>query len=157
MPSGLGQQFQARLSAAEARLSAVSEDAASQPFREGGWMRKELLGHLLDSAANNHQRFVRAALDGHWIGPGYAQEAWVQLHGYYEMAWAELLASWRERNATLSRIVSRIDESTLDAPCKIGDHDTVTLRFVIEDYLRHMDHHIDQITGFEVPETPVKR
>lgn len=145
MPDILGRVFQQRLAAAEARLSEVNESRAAEPFRPGGWLRKELLGHLLDSAANNHQRFVRAALDGHYEGPSYEQQSWVRLHGYSELSWRSLLAAWRDRNATLARIVSRIDEERLKAPCKIGDDSAVPLQFVIEDYLRHMDHHIAQI------------
>jgi hypothetical protein len=147
MAAELGQAFAERIDAAHQRLASISEREASQPYRPGGWLRKEMLGHLLDSAANNHQRFVRAALDGHYSGPSYAQEDWVRLHGYKELPWAGLVASWRERNATLSRIVFRIDDSALDAMCTIGEHEPVTLRFVIEDYLAHMERHIDQMTG----------
>lgn len=147
MPIKTGQIFQQRLAAAEARLAAIGESQAAEPFRPGGWQRKEVLGHLLDSAANNHQRFVRAALDGHYEGPSYAQESWVRLHGYSELPWKALLDSWRDRNATLARLVERIGEDRLQAPCKIGDDPVVPLQFVIEDYLRHLDHHVAQITG----------
>lgn len=147
MPSELGQIFQTRLDQAGARLSGVTEQQAGGPFRPGGWLRKEVLGHLLDSAANNHQRFVRAALDGHYEGPGYEQESWVRLHGYSTLPWASLLGTWRDRNAVLVRIVERIEEQRLQAPCTVGDGAPVTLQFLIEDYLRHLDHHVDQITG----------
>lgn len=147
MPEKLGRVFEQRLKAADERLSGLGESRAAEAFRPGGWLRKELLGHLLDSAANNHQRFVRAALDGRYEGPSYRQESWVRLHGYGELPWEALLASWRDHNATLARIVARIDEESLQAPCKIGSDPEVTLQFVIEDYLRHMDHHVAQIVG----------
>src|SRR5690348_7844660 len=67
------------------RLQSISEEHGSQTFREGGWTRKEILGHLIDSALNNHQRFVRAALDGSYEGPTYAQTGWVEMHGYASM------------------------------------------------------------------------
>jgi hypothetical protein len=147
MPAELGKLFRDRLAAAATRLSAISEEQAAEPYRPGGWRRKEVLGHLLDSAANNHQRFVRAALDGHYEGPGYQQEAWVRLHDYAGLSWAALVASWRERNALLARVVERIEESKLAAPCTVGADAAVSLRFLIEDYLRHLDHHLAQITG----------
>lgn len=147
MPSELGRVFQHRLDQAGARLSGIGEQQAAEPFRPGGWLRKEVLGHLLDSAANNHQRFVRAELDGHYEGPGYEQERWVRLHGYSALTWGSLLGSWRDRNAELARIVERIGEQRLQAPCTVGDGAPVTLQFLIEDYLRHLDHHVDQITG----------
>ncbi len=147
MPKQLGLVFQQRLEQAEAALNAITEQQAAVSFRPGGWLRKDVLGHLLDSAINNHQRFVRAALDGHYEGPGYQQEAWVRLHGYGALSWAALLNSWRDRNAMLARIVERIEEQCLHAQCKVGDHDPVTLEFLIEDYLRHLEHHVCQITG----------
>jgi len=147
MPEGLGHQFDLRIKAAALRLSAITEERASEPVRTGGWLRKEELGHLLDSASNNLQRFVRAALDGRYEGPGYEQEAWVKLNGYAAVPWAELLTEWRGRNAALSRVVHRIGEAALAAQCKVGDNEPVTLQFIIEDYLRHLDHHVAQITG----------
>jgi hypothetical protein len=147
MPSQLSRVFRQRLEQAATRLSAIGEQQAAEAFRPGGWLRKEVLGHLLDSAANNHQRFVRATIDGHYEGPGYQQEAWVRLHGYAEIPWSALLSSWRDRNAVLVRIVERIPEERLNASCTIGDGSPVTLQFVIEDYLRHLDHHVDQIVG----------
>jgi hypothetical protein len=147
MPSELGRIFQRRLDQAGARLSGIGERQAVEPYRPGGWLRKEVLGHLLDSAANNHQRFVRAELDGHYEGPGYEQERWVRLHGYSALSWGSLLGSWRDRNAELARIVERIGEQRLQARCTVGDGAPVTLQFLIEDYLRHLDHHVDQITG----------
>jgi hypothetical protein len=147
MPKELGEFFQQRLDQAGARLSAIGEQQAAEPVRPGGWLRKEVLGHLLDSAANNHQRFVRAALDGHYEGPGYEQKGWVRLHGYSDLSWMSLLRTWRDRNALLARLVERIEEQRLQAPCKIGDGGAVSLQFLIEDYLRHLEHHVDQITG----------
>jgi len=147
MPQELGRSFQHRIATADALLASIGESRASEAFRPGGWRRKEVLGHLLDSAANNHQRFVRAALDGHYEGPGYAQEEWVRLHAYAELPWQVLLASWRDRNATLTRLVTRIGAQSLQAPCQIDGEPAVPLQAVIEDYLRHLEHHVEQIAG----------
>ena len=68
---------------------------------------------MIDSAANNHQRFVRAALEGHYSGPGYQQEGWVKIHGYAELPWETLLEMWSGTNGMLQRIVSRIPEERL--------------------------------------------
>ena len=35
------------------------------------WSPRQELGHLIDSAANNHIRFVRAATEPEFSGPGY--------------------------------------------------------------------------------------
>lgn len=69
MPNQLARPFRAELSALRAALLALPPALADTPWRNGGWTRKQIVGHLLDSAANNRQRFVRAATDGHYTGP----------------------------------------------------------------------------------------
>ena len=141
------ESFEQHIASVHSRLSAVSEQRSEQPYRDGGWLRKEVLGHLIDSALNNHGRFVGATIAGKCEGPGYAQEEWVQMHGYREMTWVALLEHWRLQNELLSRVVARIAPERLTSECRIAGGGPVTLRFMIEDYLRHMDHHAAQILG----------
>jgi hypothetical protein len=54
------------------------------------WSQKEKLGHLIDSAANNHQRIVRVQLEQQPAMPGYEQGKWVELHSYQHRDWPEL-------------------------------------------------------------------
>lgn len=126
-------------------LRALTEECASIPRGAGKWCPKEELGHLIDSAANNHQRFVRAALDGEFRGPSYAQDEWVRLHGYREMPWDAIVTFWHRYNLLLAEVAARIPEERLPAPCFIGGAPPVTLQFVIEDYVLHMRHHLDQL------------
>jgi DinB superfamily len=145
MPTELAQRFRAEISDIRARLLGVPPDLADVPFRAGGWTRKQLVGHLLDSAANNRQRFVRAAIEGQYAGPGYAQEAWVTAHGYENQSWETLLRWWQAEQEILAAVVDRIGEERLDASCTVGSGAPVTLRFLIEDYLTHHRHHVGQI------------
>jgi hypothetical protein len=145
MPAELGTKFRVRIAAAEARLRAVSDNDAEQEFRPGGWLRKEVLGHLIDSALNNHQRFVRGSIHGSYEGPGYAQEEWVDAHGYRDFPWTTLLMHWRMQNHLLANVVDRIPESRLAAECKVAGDEPVSLGFLIEDYLGHLEHHVGQI------------
>ncbi len=138
-------RFGDRIGAGHRALRDISEEQSLTAFREGGWTRKEILGHLIDSALNNHQRFVRAALNGSYEGPTYEQAAWVNIHGYRSMPWANLLEHWRLQNLLLGEVVQRVPERSLDAPCRVGDNVPVTLRFLIEDYLVHLEYHLDQI------------
>jgi hypothetical protein len=115
-------------------------------LRPGGWCPKEVVGHLIDSALNNHQRFIRAAIEGSYEGPGYAQQEWVNLHGYRQLTWDAVVAHWKFQNELLGRVVARIPDQRLTAACTVGNGDAVTLEFLIEDYLAHMDHHIGQIS-----------
>ncbi|AXC13106.1 hypothetical protein ACPOL_3827 [Acidisarcina polymorpha] len=100
---------------------------------------------MLDSASNNHQRFVRAALDGYYSGPGYEQDRWVLLHGYAELPWELLLARWLSAHLMLEQVVQHIPESRLQAACVVDNAAPVTLQFLIEDYIAHQRHHLAQI------------
>jgi DinB superfamily len=131
-------------------LRNVSEERASLARAPGKWSAKEELGHLIDSATNNHIRFVRAAIDGEFRGPGYAQDDWVRLHDYSGMLWESIVNIWFQYNTLLARLVDRIPDDRLNALCFIGTSPAVTLRFVIEDYVLHMQHHIDQLLCREV-------
>lgn len=129
-------------------LEGITEEASSKSD-PGKWSKKEELGHLLDSAVNNHVRIVKATLDGAFEGPGYDQMRWVDLTGYREMPWETLVASWRLHNLVLAHLIGRVPEERLEATCVIGANPPATLGFVIEDYVLHMQHHLDHILGRE--------
>ena len=147
MPTQLAQEFRAELNALYATLLALPPELACTPWRSGGWTRKQIVGHLLDSAANNRQRFVRAATDGHFAGPNYAQDAWVAAHGYAGQSWETLLRWWNVEHEILVAAVDNIPEERLDASCIVGDDAPVSLRFLIEDYLRHQRWHFAQLAS----------
>jgi len=128
-----------------ARLREISEQAAAIKPAPDKWSKKEELGHLIDSATNNHVRFVRAATESEFRGLGYQQNEWVRLHGYHEMAWADIIDFWRRYNDFLVGLVKRIPENRLETLCVVGDSAPVTLKFLIEDYVLHMQHHLDHI------------
>jgi hypothetical protein len=123
------------------------EAAARQPRGPGSWSPKQELGHLIDSAANNHIRFVVASIQTEMKGPGYAQDAWVDVHAYQDMPWANIVSFWHQYNTFIAALVGNIPFAKLDTTCQIGSGDPVTLRFIIEDYVVHMQHHIDHLLG----------
>ena len=139
--------FREHIESAQKRLVSVSEQESQRPVREEGWSRKEILGHMIDSALNNHQRFVRAALDGSYAGPSYDQKGWVAMHGYKSMAWDALLHHWHCQNQLLCAVVEQIPANRFEVECRVGVGAPVTLGFLIEDYLVHLDHHLNQIAG----------
>jgi hypothetical protein len=147
MPTQLARQFRSELDTVHAALLALPPELAGTPWRDGGWTRKQIVGHMLDSAANNRQRFVRAATEGRYTGPGYAQEAWVAAHGYADQPWASLLRWWAAEHELLTAVVDRIPEERLEASCVVGADAPVSLRFLVEDYLRHQHWHLKQLTA----------
>jgi hypothetical protein len=145
MPTELARDFRTELNSLEEALLRLPPALADTPWRAGGWTRKQIVGHLLDSAANNRQRFVRAAIDGQYAGPGYAQDEWVAAHGYAGQPWETLLGWWKAEHEILMAAVDRIPEERLEASCVVGNDEPVTLRFLITDYIRHQKWHLQQL------------
>lgn len=143
----VARNFRAGLDEVHRVLASLPEALADVPWRDGGWTRKQIVGHLLDSAANNRQRFVRASTGGSYSGPKYEQDAWVAAHGYVEQTWATLLAWWATEHAILAAVVDRIAEDRLETPCVVGENAPVTLRWLIEDYVDHQKWHLQQLLG----------
>ena len=130
--------------AAEALRRIPPRDAAERPA-PGKWSRKEIVGHLVDSAANNHQRFVRAQEGGEYRGPGYAQDHWVSAQEYQSRNWDELVTLWQAYNLHLAHVIRLIPADRFHTPCVIADREPVTLLFLVQDYLAHLKHHLRQI------------
>lgn len=110
-----------------------------------GWSPKEELGHLLDSAANNHQRIVRAQLQDKPAMPGYEQNAWVELHGYQHRNWKELIEVWHALNQQLLAAAEAAPEAAWARTLTVAGSEPVTLQFVFDDYVAHMVHHLRHI------------
>lgn len=126
-------------------LEALSEQEVMRPRGESKWVKKEILGHLIDSALNNHQRFVRAQMTERLVWPGYEQDRWVSVQKYRERSWAELVQLWEQANRHMVHVMANVPASRLDVKCEIGDNEPVTLEWLMNDYIRHLRHHLDQI------------
>ncbi len=131
--------------AAEPRLRQISEFESAKPLLSGGWSRKQVIGHLIDSASNNHQRFVRAALQTSLDFPGYDQEGNARVQAFQEADWPLLVSLWATYNRYLAHVIAHLPASKLETPCRIGSGQPVTLHFIATDYLTHLTHHLGQI------------
>jgi hypothetical protein len=150
----LSTQLLTAVGAAEAILLTVTEEQSAQPALPGGWSRKQLIGHLIDSASNNHQRFVRAALQDSVTLPGYDQEGWSRAQFVQDAPWGVLIALWANYNRYLAHVIAHLPAGKLDVPIHIGAYEPMTLSFVAEDYLVHLNHHLAQIgISTSVPES----
>ncbi len=143
--ASVGQELRATIDLALPKLRAISDDAASEPRAPGKWSRKEIIGHLIDSASNNHQRFVRAQQGPSLTFPPYEQNHWVSSQHYNERAWSDIVSLWHAYNSHLSHVMSQIPDRHLTAQCVIESGHPVTLEFLVTDYVAHLRHHLAQV------------
>ena len=127
------------------RFGNLDEAKASHKSKPDKWSRKEILGHLIDSAANNHQRFVRAQYLKAVDLPNYEQVDWVNMQKYDQRTWKELLLFWKSYNLHLAHIIYRMPVECLQVPCVLGSNEPTTIGCIMADYLGHIQHHLRQI------------
>ena len=147
--------FEQTIRDATARLRTLSAEQTSEKTGDG-WSRKETLGHLIDSATNNHQRFVRGQFTDDLDFPGYDGDQWVSAQKYNEASWPDLIQFWSSYNLHLLHVVSSIPVDILTKPREkhtlnqiafnpVDKSRPATLEYLIRDYLVHLRHHLDQI------------
>ena len=141
----LSEKLLSVVDAAEPRLHQISAAESAKPILNGGWSCKQVMGHLIDSASNNHQRFVRAALQPSLEFPRYDQDGNVRVQAPQEADWPLLISLWAAYNRYLAHILAHLPASKLETIIKIGDGEPLTLHFVASDYVRHLLHHLQQI------------
>jgi hypothetical protein len=127
----------------------------------GKWSPREIIGHLIDSASNNHGRFVRARFRDDLVFDGYDQDAWVAAQQYQDAPWAELVGLWRAFNLHLAHVMDVTPEAERLKPRAAHNLDQLawralpadrpaTLDFFMEDYVEHLKHHLRQIPGLDI-------
>jgi hypothetical protein len=152
------EDFRQTIEGSTERLSLLSARESQTPREPGKWSPRQIIGHLIDSAAHNHQRFVRAQFTPDLFFPGYQQEEWVSIQGYDEESWEQLVQLWKHYNLHLLHLMSRISEEQLTKPRikhnlneiawrPIPVDQPVTLEYFISDYAGHLKHHLRQILG----------
>jgi hypothetical protein len=145
----LANALQGIIDGAVPRLRAIPENRVTRDRGAGKWTGKEILGHLIDSAANNQQRFVRARHGDPVIFPAYDQNQWVEAHGYRTRRWLEVVEIWTAYNTQIAQVMSSMPASRRAVRCVIGNNEPMTLEALMEDYIRHMEHHLAQIIPTE--------
>jgi hypothetical protein len=152
------EDFRGTLDAAAERLLTWSDEEAARPLAPGKWSRKEIVGHLIDSAANNHSRFVRAQAQDDLVFEGYDQDAWVRIQRYRERPWVDLVRLWHVYNRHLLTVMASADPAALESPRRRHNLDRIafrplnssqpaTLEYFMRDYVEHLKHHLRQALG----------
>lgn len=116
------------------------------------WSKKEIIGHLCDSAVNNLSRFIRAQFEPEpFIVTRYSQNEWVKLNGYNEMNLNDILSYWQALNSQIVQVIKSIPPDKLDIKLDLGDAafredgENKNLLWLIEDYVIHMEYHLKQV------------
>jgi DinB superfamily len=155
MDAAFLEDFRRTIDRAAERLLALSDAEAGRAPAPGKWSTKEIVGHLIDSAANNHGRFVRALLQDDLIFPGYDQDAWVRVQRYRDRSWGDLVRLWRAYNQHLAQMMEDADphgvmraRSTHNlhelAWHPVPTSEATTLDYFMRDYVAHLKHHLRQ-------------
>lgn len=148
--------FRQTISIAAGRFELISEAQSQLPRAEGKWSPREILGHLIDSAANNHQRFVRAQFTDELVFAGYEQAEWVDVQRYQDELWSDLVQLWRLYNRHILHIIEVTPAEQRTKPRAkhnlhqiaselLKEDEPVTLEWFMRDYLDHMKKHLGQI------------
>lgn len=126
-------------------LQNISDDAATAKPAPNKWSYKEIIGHLMDSACNNQQKFVRCRMQNGVDFVPYAQDEWVAAQQYNKAGWNELLLEWFYYNRHIAHIIRHADPALLDNKIYIGGNGPYTLGFIMPDYVEHLIHHLNEI------------
>ena len=127
------------------KMNLFSEAKSAERKLMGQWSKKEELGHLIDSASNNHQRFVRLQIDNDLQLLQYKQDEWVEVQHYQERKWIELIELWLIYNKHILHIIKTVDILKLRNEGHFPEYGTQTLQFMIDDYVDHIEHHLKRI------------
>ncbi len=108
---------------------------------------KQILGHLIDSAANNHQRMVRLQYNEKLDFPDYQQnnDLWIALQDYQNEDWNIIIQLWKYYNLHMIQVINSVDQLKLDNSWQSFEDITVSLKQMIEGYLGHIELHFREI------------
>ena len=138
------------------RLQRINDEEASHRPNPHKWSKKEIIGHLIDSACNNHGRFVLAIGQQDLIFDGYDQELWVSRQNYQETVWVDLVMLWQHYNLHLAHVIQGIPDEKLlmkrerhnlyEVAWKtVNANQPTSLGYFLMDYIGHLEHHLAQV------------
>ena len=145
--ASIGDELSHLVQEAEPLLHQVGNAQATFRPAPDKWSKKEIVAHLIDSASNNHQRFVRAASDGKLDFPGYDQDKMIAAQNPNITSWELLIELWSAYNRYLAYVIGQLPDASAETLCSIGGKKAVTLLWLAGDYVEHLKHHLTQVLG----------
>lgn len=131
----------------EQKLLGLPVDTITNKRNKQNRTIKQILGHLIDSAANNHQRMIRLQYNEQLRFPDYQQDndLWIALQDYQNADWNTLVQLWKYYNLHMIQVIKSVDETKLNHVWKNFEDIDVTLRQMVEGYLGHIELHLNEI------------
>jgi hypothetical protein len=131
---------------APSMLTQISEEKMSEKPAPNKWSKKEIIGHLIDSATNNHHRFVRGQFEA-IPEIRYDQNGWNKYSFYQQIDSKQIILFWTIYNSQLIELIKRIPTDNLKRKVKVGDN-LLTIEYLIIDYVEHLEHHLKQAIDY---------
>lgn len=131
---------------APSMLTQISEEKMSEKPAPKKWSKKEIIGHLIDSATNNHHRFVRGQFEA-IPEIRYDQNGWNKYSFYQQIDSKQIILFWTIYNRQLIELIKRIPTDNLKSKVKVGDN-SLTIEYLIIDYVEHLEHHLKQVIDY---------
>ena len=125
-------------------LHIISDDEFNYKQTPDKWSKKQILGHLIDSATNNHQRFIRSQFEYVPI-ISYDQNKWNVFNYYQQIKVGQLIIFWASYNLQLVALYKLIPSANLKNECNTGEQNNVTIEWLFNDYVSHLEHHLQKI------------
>lgn len=149
-------RWQKKIFEIEKQLTAIDKDLAKTKPKPDKWCINEILGHLIDSAINNHRRFILMQIQDDLVFEGYEQDKWVELQNYIIKDLKTLIETWEILNLNIISSLMEVNPSLWKKEYKVHSFDEIlwkeipkttaaTPEYFVKDYFGHLDHHLKQI------------
>ena len=127
-------------------ISRTEEEKVSVKLNPEKWSKKEIVGHLVDSGINNLQRFTEIQfMDNPYYVRDYNQDALVRVNNYQQEEIKNIFELLVSLNRRIIKIIRNLSEEVLSCNIVLPNHEQFTLKYLIEDYVYHFEHHVNQI------------
>ena len=128
------------------KLNQFSEEELSAKKAPGKWSRKEIIGHLIDSAQNNLRRFLCGQYENEPPAIAYVQDFWVAANDYNKMDKADIISLWKLMNERICAVLENMPSENYNKTCNTGKKEIElhSLQWLAEDYNKHLKHHLNQ-------------